>query len=68
MKWTFRKMDAETLEAGLKLLETTISLVRQSRAPKTPQAMYTLMAMELLLKAGSAALRMKQSNLRLVEG
>ena len=68
MKWTFKKMDAETLEAGLKLLENTISLVRQSRAPKTPQAMYTLMAMELLLKAGSAALRMKQSNLRLVEG
>lgn len=61
-------MDARTLEAGLKLLENTLVLVRQSKAPKTPQAMYTLMAMELLLKAGGAALRMKQSNLRLVEG
>ena len=68
MKWTFKTMDTETLESALKLLETTIQLVRQSRAPKTPQAMYMLMAMELMLKAGSTALRMKQSNLRLVEG
>ena len=63
----FTHMDAKSITTLLNMLRYAHTLLKNSTRPKGAHEFVLLVALELMLRAGSTALQIKNANLRLVK-